>query len=65
MNLLPKKLHDHGIFVSEVNPLAIHGHCSRGTVYEVKTDQKDSSLKIVYGTIRRMSIRYNYILDMR
>ena len=39
------ELHDRGIFVSVVNPLAIHGYCSGGTVRKVKTDQKDS-LKI-------------------
>lgn len=39
------ELHDHGIFVSVVNPLAIHGYCSSGTVRKVKNDQKDS-LKI-------------------
>ena len=39
------KLHDHGIFVSVVNPLAIHGYCSGGTVRKVKNDRKDS-LKI-------------------
>lgn len=40
-----QELHDHGIFVSVVNPLAIHGYCSGGTVRKVKNDQKDS-LKI-------------------
>lgn len=40
-----QELHDHGIFVSVVNPLAIHGYCSSGTVRKVKNDQKDS-LKI-------------------
>lgn len=39
------ELHDRGIFVSVVNPLAIHGYCSGGTVRKVKNDQKDS-LKI-------------------
>lgn len=39
------ELHDHGIFVSVVNPLAIHGYCSGGNVRKVKNDQKDS-LKI-------------------
>lgn len=37
-----QELHDHGIFVSVLNPLAIHGYCSGGTVRKVKTDQKDS-----------------------
>ena len=36
------ELHDHGIFVSVVNPLVIHGYCSGGTVRKVKNDQKDS-----------------------
>ena len=40
-----QELHDHGIYVSVVNPLAIHGYCSGGTVRKVKNDQKDS-LKI-------------------
>ena len=39
------ELHSHGIFVSVVNPLAIHGYCASGTVRKVKNDQKDS-LKI-------------------
>lgn len=39
------ELHDHGIFVSVVNPLVIHGYCSGGTVRKVKNDRKDS-LKI-------------------
>ena len=38
-------LHERGIYVSVVNPLAIHGYCSGGTVRKVKNDQKDS-LKI-------------------
>jgi len=37
-----QELHDHGIFVSVLNPLAIHGYCSGGTVRKVKNDQKDS-----------------------
>ena len=37
-----QELHDHGIFVSVVNPLVIHGYCSGGTVRKVKNDQKDS-----------------------
>lgn len=40
-----QELHDHGIYVSVVNPLAIHGYCTGGTVRKVKNDQKDS-LKI-------------------
>lgn len=39
---IAKELHDHGIFVSVVNPLVIHGYCSGGTVRKVKNDQKDS-----------------------
>jgi len=38
-------LHERGIYVSVLNPLAIHGYCSTGTVRKVKNDQKDS-LKI-------------------
>lgn len=34
--------YDHGIFVSVVNPLAIHGYCSSRTVRKFKNDQKDS-----------------------
>lgn len=40
-----QELHNHGIYVSVVNPLAIHSYCSGGTVRKVKNDQKDS-LKI-------------------
>ncbi len=40
-----QELHEHGIFVSVLNPLAIHGYCTGGTVRKVKNDQKDS-LKI-------------------
>ena len=40
-----RELHEHGIFVSVINPLAIHSYCSGGTVRKVKNDQKDS-LKI-------------------
>ncbi len=39
---IAQELHDHGIFVSVLNPLAIHGYCSGGTVRKVKNDQKDS-----------------------
>lgn len=37
-----QELHEHGIFVSVLNPLVIHGYCSGGTVRKVKNDQKDS-----------------------
>ena len=40
-----RELHEHGIFVSVINPLAIHSYCTGGTVRKVKNDQKDS-LKI-------------------
>ena len=35
-------LHERGIYVSVLNPLAIHGYCTGGTVRKVKNDQKDS-----------------------
>ncbi len=35
------ELHEHGIFVSVVNPLAIHGYCSGRTDRKVKNNQKD------------------------
>ena len=35
-------LHDRGIYVSVLNPLAIHGYSTGGTVRKVKNDQKDS-----------------------
>jgi len=35
-------LHERGIYVSVLNPLAIHGYSSGGTVRKVKNDQKDS-----------------------
>ena len=47
-----KELHEHGIFVSVVNPLVIHGYCSGGTVRKVKNDQKDS-LKIAQFALDR------------
>lgn len=39
------KLHEHGIFVSVVNPLVIHNYSTENSVRKVKNDQKDS-LKI-------------------
>ena len=36
------QLHEHGIFVSVVNPLLIHGYSTGGTVRKVKTDEKDA-----------------------
>lgn len=35
-------LHERGIYVSVLNPLAIHGYNPDGKVRKVKTDQKDS-----------------------
>ena len=35
-------LHERGIYVSILNPLAIYGYCQGGTVRKVKNDQKDS-----------------------
>ena len=35
-------LHERGIYVSVLNPLAIHGYHPDGKVRKVKTDQKDS-----------------------
>ena len=39
------ELHEHGIFVSVVNPLVIHNYSTENSVRKVKNDQKDS-LKI-------------------
>ena len=39
------ELHEHGIFVSIVNPLVIHNYSTENSVRKVKNDQKDS-LKI-------------------
>ena len=39
------ELHEHGIFVSVVNPLVIHNYSTDNSVRKVKNDQKDS-LKI-------------------
>ena len=36
------ELHEHGIFVSVVNPLVIHNYSTDGSVRKVKNDQKDS-----------------------
>ncbi len=49
---IAQELHEHGIFVSVINPLAIHGYCSGGTVRKVKNDQKDS-LKIAKFALDR------------
>lgn len=46
------KLHNHGIFVSVINPIAIHGYCAGGTVRKVKNDQKDA-LKIARFALDR------------
>lgn len=35
-------LHEKGIFVSVVNPLAVHNFCTGGTVRKVKNDRKDA-----------------------
>lgn len=40
--VVAQTLHEHGIFVSVINPLAIHGYCTSGTVRKVKNDRKDS-----------------------
>ena len=37
-----RELHNHGIFVSVINPIAIHGYCTSGTVRKVKNDRKDA-----------------------
>lgn len=44
-----QELHEHGIFVSVVNPLVIHGYCTGGTVRKVKNDRKDSLKIAKYG----------------
>ena len=36
------ELHEHGIFVSVVNPLVIHNYSTDSSVRKVKNDQKDS-----------------------
>ena len=36
---IARELHEHGIFVSVVNPISIHGYCVGGTVRKVKNDQ--------------------------
>ena len=36
------ELHEHGIFVSVVNPLVIHNYSTDSSVRKVKTDKKDS-----------------------
>lgn len=36
------ELHEHGIFVSVVNPLVIHNYSTETSVRKVKNDQKDS-----------------------
>lgn len=46
---IAQELHDHGIFVSVVNPLVIHSYCSGGKVRKVKNDQKDSLKIAKYG----------------
>lgn len=49
---IARELHEHGIFVSIVNPIAIHGYCVGGTVRKVKNDQKDA-LKIAKFALDR------------
>ena len=43
------QLHEHGIFVSVVNPLMIYGYSTGGTVRKVKTDEKDASSSLNSG----------------
>ena len=50
--IVAQALHEHGIFVSVINPLAIHGYCTSGTVRKVKNDRKDS-LKIAKFALDR------------
>lgn len=47
-----RELYEHGIFVSVINPIAIHGYCASGTVRKVKNDQKDA-LKIARFALDR------------
>ena len=47
-----RELHNHGIFVSVINPIAIHGYCTSGTVRKVKNDRKDA-LKIARFALDR------------
>lgn len=49
---IARELHAHGIFVSVINPIAIHGYCASGTVRKVKNDQKDA-LKIARFALDR------------
>ena len=56
---IAQELHEHGIFVSVINPLAIHGYCSGGTVRKVKNDQKDS-LKIAKFALDRWEVLREY-----
>ena len=47
-----RELHNHGIFVSVINPIAIHGYFTSGTVRKVKNDRKDA-LKIARFALDR------------
>ena len=47
-----RELHNHGIFVSVINPIAIHGYSTSGTVRKVKNDRKDA-LKIARFALDR------------
>ena len=47
-----RELHNNGIFVSVINPIAIHGYCTSGTVRKVKNDRKDA-LKIARFALDR------------
>ena len=49
---IARELNDHGIFVSVINPITIHGYCTSATVRKVKNDQKDA-LKIARFALDR------------
>ncbi len=54
---IAQELHAHGIFVSVLNPLAIHGYCAGGTVRKVKNDKKDSLKSAKFALDRWTELR--------
>jgi transposase len=56
-------LHERGIYVSVLNPLAIHGYCSGGTVRKVKNDQKDSMKIAKFALDHWTDLREYTIMD--
>ena len=57
------QLHEHGIFVSVVNPLMIHGYSTGGTVRKVKTDEKDARKIAQFALDHWVDLREYTLMD--